>query len=113
MSKENETPQITSAMAGTWLDGALGWHNAYRVVERAEAYGFKVPEEYQAALDDYRENHGPDWIESEDNVMMIHGQGDLSDQATDFLQEKAPEGYVFEWDAGELRLMHESEADMF
>ena len=103
-------PTITPDDAGTWLSGHMGWHNTYRVVDRAESYGFTVPPEYAEALADFRENgHSA----SEDVWEAINGQGELSDMATDYLQERAPEGYVFLWDAGEFSLVTESEAEMF
>ena len=34
---------------------------------------------------------------------------ELSDKATDYLQSLAPEGYVFEWETGELSLVQEEE----
>ncbi|WP_409238394.1 hypothetical protein [Streptomyces sp. PA5.6] len=105
MSTEN---MITSADAGCWLEGHHGWRNNHRVVDWAVGtFGFKVPEEYQAALDDYRKN-GPS--ASEDSWEAVVGQGGLSDQATDHLQELAPEGFEFVWDAGELSLMRSDEA---
>lgn len=106
----NAIPEITPADAGTWLEGCHGWHNAYRVIDRATDYGFVVPPEYADALADYRENG--DSV-SDESHEAICGQGELSDMATDYLQERAPEGYVFEWDMGELSLIQESEAEMF
>jgi hypothetical protein len=103
--------KISIGMAGCWLDGHFGWHNAYRVVERAEEFGFLVPEEYRHAMDDWRENsYKSAWMEYEGNWEAIHGQGELSDQATEFLQERAPKGYEFVWDMGELILMTDEEA---
>lgn len=97
-----ELPKITAADAGCWLDGSQGWHNAYRVVDRAEGYGFTVPPEYATALYRYRTNgHGA----HEDDWEAVNGQGELSDMATDYLQERAPEGFEFHWDAGELSLV--------
>lgn len=102
--------KITPADAGTWLDGHMGWHNAYRVIDRATEYGFVVPPEYADALDDYRENGTS---ATDDNWEAVNGHGELSDMATDYLQERAPEGYVFEWDCGEFSLIPESESGAF
>jgi hypothetical protein len=100
--------EITPEMAGTWLSGWWGWRNAYRVIDRAVEYGFTVPDEYAAALAEYRDmGHAT----SEDNWEAINGQGELSDQATEYLQSLASEGYVFVWDAGELSLMTEADAE--
>lgn len=103
-------PAITPDMAGCWLDGSMGWHNSYRVVDRATEYGFTVPTEYAYALADYRAN-GHEC--SEDNWETVCGQGGLTDMATDFLQERAPDGYVFEWGMGEFSLIPESESESF
>ncbi|MFC8428570.1 hypothetical protein [Streptomyces sp. NPDC057253] len=107
-------PEITPAMAGTWLDGHMGWHNAYRVVLRAEEYGFVVPEDYRDAMDAYRESGSSfSFAEKEEHWDAINGQGELSDQATEYLQEHAPEGFSFVWDMGELILMSYADAELF
>lgn len=110
--RTGERLRITPADAGTWLDGRHGWHNAYRVVDRAEEYGFIVPEEYADALRRYREEDYAGLTDDEAYSVneSVAGHGELAETATDYLQERAPEGYVFEWDAGELRLMSEREA---
>ncbi|MDJ0463084.1 hypothetical protein [Streptomyces sp. H27-C3] len=102
--------KITAADAGCWLEGSQGWTNNHRVVDRAGSYGFVVPEEYEQALEDYRQN-GP--AASEDSWEAVVGQGELSDQATDYLQDRAPDDYEFVWDAGELSLMKSTEAEEF
>ncbi len=100
---------ISPSDAGCWLEGAQGWANNYRVVDwAAGTFGFTVPEEYKAALEDYRKN-GPS--ASEDSWEAMVGQGGLSDQATDHLQKLAPDGFEFVWDAGELSLMRSDEAE--
>lgn len=104
---------ITPADAGTWLDGSQGWTNAYRVIERAEAYGFVVPEDDRAALDFYRSGGYPETDAEITMYEAISGQGGLSDQATDYLEERAPEGFTFLWDAGELSLVPEWAACAF
>lgn len=108
-------PPIGEDMVGCWLDGHWGWHNSYRVVLRAKEYGFKVPEEYQSVIDKYcayDEVSGFEETLSEDEWESIHGQGELCDKATEWLQELAPEGHLFVWDAGELILMDEESAEM-
>lgn len=108
-------PKITPDMAGTWLDGTMGWHNAYRVIDRAQSYGFQIPPGYGEALRRYREDDYDGLTDDErsDTSGAIIDQGGLSDQATDFLEEHAPEGYTFVWDAGELSLMTVEDADTF
>lgn len=103
-------PEITPDMAGTWLDGCHGWHNNYRVVDCAVEYGFIVPEDYREALETFRHSGGH--IMSDDVAEAIYGQGELSDMATDYLNEHAPEGYVFVWDAGEFSLMTHADSEM-
>lgn len=98
--------RITPADAGCWLMGSVGWHNGYRVIDRACEYGFVVPAEYVSALDAYRND-----TDNEDAHEAIMGQGGLSDMATDYLQSLAPAGYVFEWDMGELSLMREEDTE--
>ncbi len=105
-------PEITADMAGTWLDGHMGWHNAYRVIDVAETYGFIVPEEYRDALTAYR--HSANGVENltDDQWGAVNGQGELSDKATDYLNERAPEGFEFVWDAGEFSLMSSVDAEL-
>lgn len=103
-----EIPEITLDQVGVWISSHNGWRGIYRGIDIAVDYGFIVPGEYRDALADYREN-GPS--AHEDNWEAIIGQGELSDMATDFLQDRAPDGYVFMWEAGELTLISESEAD--
>lgn len=109
-----DVPRITPDMTGTWLSGHMGWHNGYRVVMRAEKYGFTVPEEYatdwREFLRTWRSENGPDrdWWDT------VHGDdGAILDRATEFLELRAPEGHTFVWDAGELSLMSEADADEF
>lgn len=103
---------VTADKAGCWLDGAMGWHNAYRVVDRAEEYGFVVPPEYTDELRRFRNSDHDELTDDEWLTVQeaISGQGELSDMATDYLQERAPAGYVFVWDMGELSLLEEWQA---
>lgn len=96
---------ITPDMAGCWLEGSQGWTNTYRVVDRAQEYGFEITEEEREALDSYSQDPDADELAWE----TVEGQGGLSDQATEYLQLLAPAGYVFVWDAGELSLVVESD----
>lgn len=104
--------EITPDMAGCWLGGHFGWHNAYRVVEKAHAYGFTIPSEYMDVMQNYWD-HGTftSFEETDEQWEAVHGQGGLADQATEFLQGKAPEGYEFVWDMGELSMMRTDELD--
>lgn len=102
-------PPIEESEAGCWLDGNQGWNNTWRVIERAENYGFKVSDEDRALIEKYKETSGTD----EDAHEVISGQGELSDKATEWLEELAPNGFTFVWDAGELSLMTDEEAELF
>lgn len=107
-------PPIGLDMVGCWLDGHMGYHNAYRVVLRAEEYGFKVPEEYASGMDKYREHGsqiGFEELLTDEEHEAINGQGGLSEKATEWLEELAPDGHTFLWDAGELTLLTEKEAE--
>ena len=98
---ENEPspPQITPANAGTWLDGALGWHNTYRVIDIAKAYGFTLEPHNENLVDAFRQSEELTYSELD----VVH---EISAEATDHLQSLAPEGYYFDWDAGELSLVY-------
>lgn len=93
--------------AGCWLDGAQGWHNNYRVVRRAVEYGMELPPEDHALLDRYEDAH-----ETNDEAAgAIIDQGGLADRATEYLNQHAPDGYVFVWEANELSLIPKDDAD--
>lgn len=99
-------PEITPADAGTWLDGSQGWHNTYRVIERAQAYGFVLPNgaDDEDLIAHYKADDGTLGPDESDLVMEI------SNEASDYLESRAPEGFTFIWDAGELTLMSVDQA---
>lgn len=112
------TPRITADMAGTWLDGSQGWRNAARVVWRAQEYGFTIDTDDAAILSAFYA--GPEesvtlstgeTLDAESVAEAVSGQGELSDRATAYLNSLAPDGYVFEWDAGELAMVVDVESD--
>jgi hypothetical protein len=102
---------ITADQAGCWLDGAMGWHNTYRVIDLALSYGWlddDRPAQDAATADSmayYQARGCPD----DDLTDRIHG---LADDATDYLQSLAPDGYTFTWDAGELCLWADDDAEV-
>jgi hypothetical protein len=100
----SEFPAITAADAGCWFDGQYGWHNTYRVCERALDYGWL----------DGQDDAKREAAEAIAEYVTAKGCSDALDElncdATDYLQSIAPAGYVFEWDAGELTMIHESES---
>lgn len=114
-----EQPEITPDMAGTWLEGAHGWHNAYRVIDRAVEYGLKLSADFEAMRDLYASGDHDATVKLSDGETVaydgasewINGLGGLSELATDHLQGLAPEGLTFVWDAGELILTADSELD--
>jgi hypothetical protein len=95
--------KIKASDAGTWLEGPQGWHNGYRAVLRAQEWGWTIPEEYRQGWNQFVNSLNTD----ADHDLWHDANGDdggFVDAATDYLQELAPEGYVFRWDAGELSL---------
>jgi hypothetical protein len=106
--------------AGVWLDGSLGWHNSYRVVDIAEAYGFELTTEEEYARLLYRSDDpelrmvlpNGDVLTYEDASGYFMDPDCLVDRATAFLQDMAPDGYYFAWDMGELSLVPESEMEV-
>lgn len=53
--------------------------------------------------------HGRDYRLSDDGDWACDVIHEIADEATDYLQGLAPEGYWFEWDAGELCLVRDDE----
>lgn len=106
MSTPDNAPEITADDAGTWVGGWHGVDSPALAIDKAEAYGFTVPDDYARALYNYRTHghgaHVDDWE-------AVNGQGELSDMATDYLNDHAPEGYLFRWDAGELSMLRDFE----
>ncbi|MFE0472615.1 hypothetical protein ACFW2V_13470 [Streptomyces sp. NPDC058947] len=93
---------------GTWLDGHMGWHNTYRIIDIAESHGFAMGDEDRKALEWYKESSGGcgDGTDAEENMAeAIIGQGGLSDRASDHMEELLPDGWTLLWDAGELSLV--------
>lgn len=116
--------EISPDQAGCWLVGHMGWHNTYRVIERAEAFGMVITDDDTALTDWYREHggdgdNGPgltlpgtgEMLDALSAWEAVAGQGGLSDQATDYLNGLAPVGYVLEWDMGELCMITVDEED--
>lgn len=96
--------EIHASDAGVWLDGAMGWRNTYRVIRIAEGHGFEAIPELEDVISRL-ERYGQDDVTTEEWWDAVS----LSDDATDHLNSLAPEGFWFEWDMGELRLVNEGE----
>lgn len=98
------TQKITAADHGTWLDGAHGWTNGYRCIQRALSFGWTIPEEYREGWNQFVNSLNGD----ADHDLWHDANGDdggFVDAATEYLQELAPENFVFRWDMGELSLL--------
>lgn len=103
MADTRNFTRIPHTEAGTWLDGSHGWTNSYRVVDRAEAWGWDLGKadgedvaEVRRIVQAYRDGVADD----DDSEEMIR----ISNEATDYLCGIAPWGYTFGWEAGELSL---------
>jgi hypothetical protein len=91
--------KATPDQAGCWLDGAMGWHNSYRVVDVAVARGWPITVEDAATADRYQASGGTTDYEVIDDMVR---------DATDWLTDNvAPDGYTFEWVDGDLVLWSE------
>lgn len=110
--------------AGCWLDGHQGWHNNYRVIDRAFEHGWK-PNDYPGDENDTRAirdayatradsvtlpSSGEKVTADDFNGLMID-QGGIVECATDYLNTVAPPGFVVEWDMGELSLLDIADTD--
>jgi hypothetical protein len=123
--------KFTADDAGCYLDGCMGWHNTWRAVNLARDLGWKPSYEgaskkslalyrrqvtravkfYAAGDTDATLNSKYETLTYDQVAEWITGQGGLCDEATDYLNTLVPEGYVFNWDMGELSLIPESEME--
>lgn len=113
---EGTETRITPDLAGCWLDGHYGWHNTYRVVAVARAYGFTLSADDEAMIGAYERQESAVTLPcgtALDEASINEHAIELSDEATDYLQSLAPDGFVFQWDTGELLLLSEDDADGF
>jgi hypothetical protein len=104
--------KITPADAGCWLDGWQGWHNTYRVCDRALDYGWLAGKpaeraDIEALEAEYQAMHADGFFVLD----VAEAMDTASSDATEYLNGIAPDGYTFVWDAGELSLMADSEAE--
>ena len=102
--------------AGCWLDGHMGWHNHYRVIDVAFGWGWKPADEADVRVISHAYEYQRETVtlasgEVIDTAGAMLDQGGLVDSATEYLESIAPEGYTFEWDMGELSLIHETETE--
>lgn len=96
MASRGKPRKFTTNDVGTWLDGALGWHNNYRVLQIAAICGMELDSDTADLVKEYErgnnEGMDPDLVEV------------AVQEATDYLDTLAPSGYGFYWEAGELIL---------
>jgi hypothetical protein len=105
-------PKITPADTGTWLEGCHGWNNTWRVIDIALDHGWmnhgpEVQAHIREDVQRYIECNGCPDVDD----YLFESIHELATDATEFLQSIAPEGYVFEWDAGELCLLAVDESE--
>lgn len=82
---------------GCWLDGALGWHNSYRIVDTAVHHGMELDAEEKAIVDAYRKSGESDMDDSDEalnDLEAMAGQGGITDKAIDYIGEQLPDGWV-------------------
>lgn len=102
MTEDIKPVVFTDESAGTYLSGAMGWHNHFRVCELARNMTHWVlPTGDHDILDAYRaDTDDPDGSIADGML----GQGGLVDEATKRLQDHTAPGLVWVWDMGELSL---------
>jgi hypothetical protein len=110
--------KITPADAGCWIDEINGWESNVIAAEIAMSLGWLkgrdrsetmyLRGEIRAIIRAYR--NGSDTarfhaVEIDDVPDQVINQAGITDQATDYLDTLAPEGYAFGWHEGNLFLM--------
>jgi len=100
--------KILPSDAGTWLDGSMGWHNIYRVVDLARDYGFQLTEEEFRILKFFRGLKSLTAVSLnkwKENWDLVEEMDQISTKAYEHLNSLAPDGFQFEWDGYELFLV--------
>lgn len=87
---------------GTYLDGSLGWHNTYRVVELAVSHGMVLDEADLHVLSQYKLGEVQD-------TDILDEVDDLADKAVEHLESVTDDDVIWERDAGELILWDKAE----
>lgn len=122
--------KITADMAGCWLEGSRGIYAASALVHIALGYGYlhgatrsetmhartearHVLRAYDASDDTAKYRRKPKYgasytVTVEDVFELVNGHGGYADEAEDFLNTLAPEGYWFGWSDGEFFLGNEA-----
>jgi hypothetical protein len=112
------TAKITPADAGCWIDEINGWESHAIVAEMAMGLGWLKGQsrkdtmyqrgEIRAIIRAYRSGSETTRFrtaEIDDVPGQMINQAGIADQATDYLNTLAPEGYSFGWHDGSLFLM--------
>lgn len=105
---------FTSAHIGCYLDGSMGWHNTYRVIDLAVEHGWELNSRDKRVVDSYRawgpltalhlpaeETFDARTLDADDIAEWVH---EVSEDATIFLDSITEPGCHWEWDMGELCL---------
>lgn len=101
--------RFTTADTGCYLDGALGWHNTYRIVDLAESEGWHVSpndrlyvDAYRAAADSMTSPETGDEISRSEIADAVY---EIATEAFDYLNTLCEPGVSFEWIDGGLDLL--------
>ncbi|MFD5697816.1 hypothetical protein [Streptomyces lasiicapitis] len=97
--------EITEEMAGCWLDGYFGWLNVGRVIELAMVHGYRPDHPDIGGLLKRFQANEPTSAADRD----VWDMNDFADEATDYLTDRAPDGYAFHWECGELFMWSEKD----
>lgn len=90
---------------GCYLDGAMGWHNTYRVIDMAAEHGMTLDELDREAIGEY------EFRRDICDATVFDIVSELADKATDYLQSITEPGLIWLWDMGELCLVEDDGND--
>jgi len=118
-NKHRMTLEVAEQQRGCWVEGSRGWTAPGVMINKAADWGFPLDDNDRALVDHYLAGEAthltlPDGehVDADDLRECVAGRGELSDRATDWLNEHvAPEGWTFGWSGGEFFLLPESEWD--
>lgn len=107
---------ISADMAGCWIDGSRSLGDAdSRAIYHAIDYGWRPTEglPFVTRIAELRESSQPgDYIMDvvEGKIDIDEYAADLVKRAVEYLNSCCPDGYFFEWEAGELTMRSEKES---
>lgn len=100
---------FTRADVGCYLDGAMGWHNTYRVIELAQSHGYALSDADARYVSAYRDGLlamiSPQSGDAIGLPEIADAVREIADDATEYLYTITEPGLVWDWDAGELCLL--------